>query len=329
MPVVPSLPFAPAGGLLAGVLATSGLAQPIRTVRVDPAAAAGGTVIAGEIRGDESADYVVAAEAGQTISVDLLSPNASADFNVLPAGAQEAIFIGSTSGAVADLSVPETGDYVVQVYLMRNAARRDEMASYTLGIGIGGPDFADGLAGGPDWWQVAGLSAGGALNVRSGPATRYPVVGKAQNGETLQNRGCRMTGPERWCSVRASGSGQQGWVAGRFLVEAAPPTQPAAMEGGPVGEDATFDATGLVPCATTLGQPTRDCPFGVVRDGPGAAGVWIALGDGEERQVLFEGNAPVATNIDAALTYEKQADLFLVRIGDERYEIPEAVVNGG
>lgn len=329
MLAVPSFPIALLGGFLSVALATSGFAQPVRTVRVEPAAAVGGTVIAGEIRGDASADYVVAAEAGQTISVDLLSSNASVNFNVLPAGSQEALFVGSTSGTVADLPVPEAGDYVVQVYLMRSAARQDEVARYTLGIGLGGPDFADGLAGGPDWWQVAGLSAGGSLNVRSGPATRYPVVGKAQNGETLQNRGCRMTGLERWCSVRASGSGRQGWVAGPFLVEAAPPPQPAAMEGGPVGEGASFDATGLVPCATTLGQPTRDCPFGVARDGPGAAGVWIALGEGAERQILFEGNAPVATNIDAALTYEKQADLFLVRIGDERYEIPEAVVNGG
>lgn len=329
MPAVPSLFIAILGGFLAVALATSGLAQPVRAMRVEPAAAAAGTVIAGEIRGDESAEYVLAAEAGQTISVDLLSSNAAANFNVLPAGSQEALFVGSTSGAVADLPAPQTGDYVVQVYLMRSAGRRDEAARYSLGIGLAGPDFADGLAGGPDWWQVAGLSAGSALNVRSGPATRYPVVGKAQNGETLQNRGCRMTGPERWCSVRASGSGQQGWVAGRFLVEAAPPQSPATMEGGPVGEGAAFDATGLVPCATTLGQPTRGCPFGVVRDGPGAAGVWIALGNGAERQVLFEGNAPVATNVDAALTYEKQADLFLVRIGDERYEIPEAVVNGG
>ena len=84
-----------------------------------------------------------------------------------------------------------------------------------------------------------------------------------------------------------------------------------------------------MPCATDLGQPTRDCPFGVVRDGPGNAGVWIALGGGQERQILFEAGAPVATNIDAAVTYEKEADLFRVRIGDERYEIPEAVVNGG
>lgn len=316
-----------AGGLLAVALASGGLAEPVRSARVDPAAA--GAVVMGEIRGDESATYVVAAEARQILSADLLTSNPSAYFNVLRQGDSEAIFIGSTSGRVADLPLPAAGDFVVEVYLMRSAASRSETARYTLGLGLSGPDFADELAGGPDYWTVAGVSPGSALNVRSGPATRHPVIGKVQNGEVLQNRGCRMTGPDRWCSVRVTGSGQQGWVAGRFLVEAAAPQAPATPAGGPVGEGAAFDATGSLPCTTEAGQPTRPCPFGVVRDGPGDAGVWIAIGAGAERQILFEGGVPVSTNIDATLSFEKQADLFLVRIGDERFEVVEAVVSGG
>ena len=160
-------------------------------------------------------DYVIAAAAGQTLSVDLSTSNASLYFNILPQGSEEAVFIGSTSGNVADVSLPAAGNYIVQVYLMRNAARRDETASYTLGIGLAAADFADGLAGGPEWWQVSGVNSG-ALNIRSGPDTRYQVVGKAQNGEVMQNRGCRMTGATRWCSIRVDGSGVQGWVRGNL-----------------------------------------------------------------------------------------------------------------
>ncbi len=218
--------------------------------------------------------------------------------------------------------------YVVRVYLMRNAAPRDETAEYSLGIGLGGIDFADGLAGGPDWWAVAGIRDGG-LNIRSGPDTRYDVVGKAQNGELMQNRGCRMTGPTRWCNIRVDGSGVQGWVAGKYLIEAAAPAMPEMPEGGPVGNGKPFDATGSVNCATAAGAAMRTCPFGVVRDGPGNAGVWIALGDGEERQILFEGGAPVATNVDAALSFEQSGDQFSISVGDERYEFPLALVNGG
>ncbi|WP_137112644.1 SH3 domain-containing protein [Rhodobacter sp. SY28-1] len=317
-----------AGSTVAIGLATASLAQSPRTETVAAAAAASGTVFRGTIWGDETIDYLVTAEAGQRLSVDVSTTNDSLYFNVLPRGSDEAIFIGSTSGNVADIPIPAAGVYIVRVYLMRNAARRDEGADYALGIGLSGGDFADGLAGGPDWWKVAGLSAG-ALNIRSGPDTRFPVVGKAQNGEVMQNRGCRLTRGTRWCSVRVDGSGVSGWVAGKFLVEAAAPAMPTVPQGGPVGNGTPFDATGLVNCAIAPGEAMRTCPFGVVRDGPGNAGLWIALGNGQERQILFEGGAPVSTNADLPLSHEKSGDEFTIRIGDERYVFPEALIQGG
>jgi hypothetical protein len=173
------------------------------------------------------------------------------------------------------------------------------------------------------------LADGDTLSVRSGPRAVYEVVGEVQNGETLQNNGCRMNDDQRWCEIRATGSGLSGWVTGSFLTEGSAPRPAETLPGGPVGNGFPFDATGSVPCSTAAGQPSRPCPFGVVREGPGNAGVWIALGDGTERHFLFEGGVPVATNVAAELTFSKEADLFLIRVGNERYEIPEAVVNGG
>jgi uncharacterized protein YraI len=222
-----------------------------------------------------------------------------------------------------------TGDYTVRVYLMRNAARRNEAADYSLAVSLGAPEFADGLSGGPDYWQVVGVNGGDILNLRSGPSTRYPVVSKLNNGKVLQNRGCRMTGEDRWCQIRATNSGATGWVAGRFLVEAAAPRAATVPEEGPIGNGVPFDATGKLPCASATDQPMRQCPFGVVRSGPGNAGVWIAIGDGVERQILFEGGIPVATGPAGALSFEKPGDLFKVRVDSERYEIPDAVVFGG
>jgi hypothetical protein len=37
----------------------------------------------------------------------------------------------------------------------------------------------------------------------------------------------------------------------------------------------------------------------------------------------------IATNSGAALGFDKEADLFLTRIGEERYDIPSAVLDGG
>jgi hypothetical protein len=198
-------------------------AQTVTRDSVDAGAVAAGLILEGRLTGDASAEYVVTGAAGQILSVDLLSDNGALNFNITPAGGAEAIFIGSISGTVADIPLPAAGDYVVQVYLMRAAARRNEGAPYTLGLGLGGGDFADGLAGGPDWWQVTGLSEGGALNIRTGPHTRYPARLGVPNGTALQNLGCRMTGPDRWCRIRRDGSDEQGWVAGRYLTEGAAP----------------------------------------------------------------------------------------------------------
>jgi hypothetical protein len=46
------------------------------------------------------------------------------------------MFIGSTSGGRFEGTLPADGTYTIQVYLMRNAARRGESATYKLDIGI-------------------------------------------------------------------------------------------------------------------------------------------------------------------------------------------------
>ena len=308
--------------------ATTALAQEIRRESIDLDQINELRLVPGEIRGREIVDYQVSGEHSQILSVDLLTSNLANYFNILRAGSNQAIFIGSTRGAVADVPLPESGAYVVRVYLIRSAARRGETARYSLGISLGRPECADGVSGGPDYWKV---SAGGgfALNLRAGPSTRYDVTGKLRNGEVLQNRGCRLTGGERWCAIRATHTGVTGWVAGRFLVESAAPRRPAMTEGGPVGNGEPFDATGLVPCAAHAGEPLRQCPFGVIRAGLGNAGLWVALGDETERHILFEGGVPVTTNSADTMGFEKAGDLFLIRVGDERFEVPEAVLTGG
>lgn len=286
-------------------------------------------IVEDAITGYGMVDYVIGADGAQIISVDLQTSNPSAYFNVLPAGSNEALFTGSVQGNVADIPAPATGDYLIRIYLMRAAARREEIAEYSLAVSIGAPEFADGLFGGPDYLEVSGVGDGDALNLRSGPGTRYAVKGKLRDGEVLGNLGCRLSGDVRWCQIRAVGSGVNGWTAGQYLVETAPPQAPVTPEGGPVGNGNPFDATGEVACATDGIQPARTCLFGVIREGHGNAGVWIVLGNGTERQILFESGAPVTSDAPGVMTFEMQSDLFMIRIGEERFEIPEAVVNGG
>lgn len=199
-----------------------------RNVRVEFGRGQSSTVIRGTVRGYEGANYRVNVRGSQRLAVTMDSSNGSNYFNILGPGGGDALFNGSISGDFADIIVPDSGDYVVQVYLMRNAARRNEQARFTLKIEVTGgrpvappqPDFADGLSGGPDFFQVAGISPGDALNIRTRPSAQSPIVTRVVNGEILRNGGCRMTGQTRWCRVSRPDGSASGWAAGRFLIEA-------------------------------------------------------------------------------------------------------------
>lgn len=131
----------PAVFALAAVM-TAALALPAvaqdhsRTERVQFARGASSATLHGNIHGYDTVDYVLGARGGQTLNVRLQPTNASAYFNITKQGADEALFVGSTSGNSFTGRLPSNGDYVVRVYLMRNAARRDEHANYSLSVGV-------------------------------------------------------------------------------------------------------------------------------------------------------------------------------------------------
>ncbi|WP_245407904.1 SH3 domain-containing protein [Rhizobium sp. TH135] len=222
------------GGVIAAALLVVADAGPQtavaqeRNVRVEFGRGQSSTVIRGTVRGYEGANYRINVRGGQRLAVTMDSSNGSNYFNILGPGGGDALFNGSISGDFADIIAPDSGDYVVQVYLMRNAARRNEQARFTLRIEVTGgrpiappqPNFADGLSGGPDFFQVAGISPGDALNIRTRPSAQSPIVTRVVNGEILRNGGCRMTGQTRWCRVSRPDGSASGWAAGRFLIEA-------------------------------------------------------------------------------------------------------------
>ena len=91
------------------------------------------------ITGYQSVNYKLGAKAGQHMVVVLKTDNGSNYFNIFVPGkgpGYEAMFIGSQQGGRYEGTLPADGEYTVQVYLMRNAARRNEKANYTLEIGI-------------------------------------------------------------------------------------------------------------------------------------------------------------------------------------------------
>ena len=97
------------------------------------------TTITDTIKGDQSVDYRLQAKAGQTLAVSFKPGNLSAYFNLLPPGSNDvAMFVGSTSGNYVERVLPGDGVYVVRVYLMRSAARRNESSNFTLNLKVTG-----------------------------------------------------------------------------------------------------------------------------------------------------------------------------------------------
>jgi len=126
-----------AAAALLAALSVPVIAQaPVRSERVQFAKGASSKVIASSIKGDQIVDYSIGVRAGQTMTVSLATSNASNYFNVTAPGADAALFVGSSEGNRTSFKIPSSGNYTVRVYLMRNAARRNEVAKFKLTIGV-------------------------------------------------------------------------------------------------------------------------------------------------------------------------------------------------
>lgn len=95
-----------------------------------------------------------------------------------------------------------------------------------------------------------------------------------------------------------------------------------------------FDATGTISCSQRKGQPSSQCRFGVARAGGGTATVVVTGPDGRRRSLFFvKGvfSSADTTQADGApgTHGHKHADVYHVNVGEEHYDIPEAVIYGG
>ena len=122
--------------LLAALLLTSPAwsADPVHKEKVELTAETPTHSVKGKIKGYATAEYTFTGKAGQTLSIKLKTNQPSNYFNLRQAGKDEALFIGSSGGNNYQAKLPADGEYTVQVYLMRNAARRNAAASYSVDI---------------------------------------------------------------------------------------------------------------------------------------------------------------------------------------------------
>jgi hypothetical protein len=335
----------------------------MRSEAVRFAAGTSGATLKDTIVGRESVAYRLGAEAGQRMVISLVPSNLATYFTVFGPGQApggEGLANSEMIGPMVpdlnrfDTVLQTSGEYTVLVYMYRSAARRGERSDYTLDISIVGEssevlqgDFADGLAGGPDFLEVRTATSGGQINLRGDPSTGARVLGTARDGTVLRNLGCRMNEGRRWCRVATlADPGIEGWAAGDFLIESSgdggvvtqlPETPPAAEVEDAVVPGTRYNATGPLSCVRGADAPVQQCTFGVIRErtGSGNGSVTIDWPDGGSRVIFFEAGTPVSFDQSEA---DKGLEMTVTRtdnginiifIGEERFEIPDSVIWGG
>ena len=236
--------------------ATAIAQKDIRTERIKFKKGSNSTVVESSITGYETVDYILGARKGQYMNVSMATDNTANYFNILAPGENEvAMFNGSIGANQYEGILPKSGDYKVRVYMMRSAARRNEVAKYRLEMII--TDAGD--------------------------------------------------------KSSSLGNGHSG--------------------GDALVEGTKYNATGNIPCAMLSGQPVGSCPFGVIRKGNGNATVTVTNPDGRSRAIFFENGKAIGADISQAdpgdFGASRESDVTVVLIGNERYDIPDAVIFGG
>ncbi|MBK7206357.1 MAG: hypothetical protein IPH90_10230 [Thermomonas sp.] len=98
-----------------------------------------------------------------------------------------------------------------------------------------------------------------------------------------------------------------------------------------------YHATAMLECAGYKGAAAGSCEAGVVRDGEGGPYVEVTLPDGRMRTIFFNKDgsflsfSTAQADGTAAMKVgsSREGDTTIATLGTERYEIPDALIQGG
>lgn len=305
----------------------------------------------GTVRPQDPAKFTMRLKGDGTVTMQLDCNRAIGNWQAKPGvnGSSGSFTFGKLASSLAVCPPPNIDEKVTaQAEFVRSFLLKDGRLFLSLmadaGMFVWEPETVNSSAvtvpaapehGGPRNWQVTGVTR--KLNLREQPSTKGKIVAAYAAGTVLDNLGCQRANEGIWCDVQRLGGGPRGYVAAEFLKPAVSPDGSVAT-----GDDDSalragqgkFDASGNIPCAQYVGQPMGQCEFGVARAGGGYATVIVKRTDGRQRAIFFRMGRAIGVDSSQADGYKKfrstkENDLHLIRIGTERYEIPDAVVLGG
>lgn len=96
------------------------------------------TNLTGKFQGYDDVRYRIYAKNEQILKFDINSLGNLAYVNIFAPGTKpgkdKALLIGSTVGFKGEIILPADGDYIIQVYQMRNSARKNKTVKYNLDL---------------------------------------------------------------------------------------------------------------------------------------------------------------------------------------------------
>ena len=93
--------------------------------------------IEGRISGEQTADYPLNLQPGQSLTVKLTTPHTSTHYLLMPPEGDEVLHNSALDGAEYKGTTKQGGKYRAQVYMLQSAAKRGETAPYNLTITTG------------------------------------------------------------------------------------------------------------------------------------------------------------------------------------------------
>ena len=103
-----------------------------RTETVHFKAGASSATLHGSIKGYDVVRYALGAKAGQMVHVMFSGDNGACYFNFIEAGADSAVHMGDVAGNEFSKRLESSGNSHAEVFMMRSAARRDEVCKFKI-----------------------------------------------------------------------------------------------------------------------------------------------------------------------------------------------------
>lgn len=187
--------------------------------------------------------------------------------------------------------------------------------------------------GGPRRWQI---NANHMLSLRAAPSSNSTELASYDDDVVLSNLGCHSSENDVWCLVKSIHAKQRGYVLANHLQPAVAPdgTRPQGTNDSVLrARKSRFDAHGEIACAQERGEPMGQCDVSVARSDGSDATVVASFSNGFKRTLYFVHGEFISANATMSgsgsdTDWEKQGDLHLIRIDDQRYQLYDELIFG-